>query len=67
MMNSIIIGKYVPGHSVVHRMDPRAKLLLVFAYVLIVFLANNPIGYAFLGVYTLMIVAMSKVPVSFIL
>ena len=37
MMNSIIIGKYVPGHSVVHRMDPRAKLLLVFAYVLIVF------------------------------
>ncbi|QTL49742.1 energy-coupling factor transporter transmembrane component T family protein [Priestia aryabhattai] len=67
MMNSIIIGKYVPGHSVVHRMDPRAKLLLVFAYVLIVFLANNPIGYAFLGVYTLAIVAMSKVPVSFIL
>ncbi|MED3933925.1 energy-coupling factor transporter transmembrane protein EcfT [Priestia megaterium] len=67
MMNSIIIGKYVPGHSVVHRMDSRAKLLLVFAYVLIVFLANNPIGYAFLGVYTLMIVAMSKVPVSFIL
>ena len=67
MMNSIIIGKYVPGHSVVHRMDPRAKLLLVFAYVLIVFLANNPIGYTFLGVYTLVIVAMSKVPVSFIL
>ncbi|SIR34423.1 energy-coupling factor transport system permease protein [Priestia flexa] len=66
-MNSMIIGKYVPGESVVHRMDPRAKLLLVFAYILIVFLANNAGGYVLLGAYTVLLVFMSKVPFSFIL
>ncbi|TYR78550.1 energy-coupling factor transporter transmembrane protein EcfT [Priestia megaterium] len=67
MMNSLIVGKYVPGDSFIHRMDPRAKLLLVFAYVLIVFLANNAFGYVLLGLYTAVIVFMSKVPFSFIL
>ncbi|MCP1187710.1 energy-coupling factor transporter transmembrane protein EcfT [Priestia flexa] len=67
MMDAMIIGKYVPGDSIVHRMDPRAKLLLVFAYILIVFLANNAGGYVLLGAYTALLVFMSKVPFSFIL
>ncbi|WP_110113928.1 energy-coupling factor transporter transmembrane protein EcfT [Bacillus sp. CGMCC 1.16541] len=67
MMNSMIVGKYVPGESFVHKMDPRAKLLLVFFYVMIVFLANNAYGYALLGAYTALIVIMSRVPFSFIL
>lgn len=66
-MNSMIVGKYVPGDSFVHKMDPRAKLLLVFCYVIIVFLANNAYGYALLGAYTAFIVTMSRVPFSFIL
>jgi energy-coupling factor transport system permease protein len=67
MMNGMIIGKYVPGDSLVHRMDPRAKLLIVFFYVLVVFLANNFYGYAMLGLYTAAALAVSKVPVRFIL
>jgi energy-coupling factor transport system permease protein len=67
MMNSMIIGKYVPGDSVIHRMDPRAKLLVVFIYVFIVFLANNSITYAILSMFTFSLVALSRIPFSFVL
>lgn len=67
MMNSMIIGKYVPGDSVIHRMDPRAKLLVIFIYVFIVFLANNSATYAILSVFTFSLVALSRIPLSFVL
>ncbi|MFY4777193.1 energy-coupling factor transporter transmembrane component T family protein [Metabacillus sp. RGM 3146] len=66
-MDSIIIGKYVPGESLIHRMDPRAKLLTIFFYVFIVFLANNTLTYALLGIFTIIIVGMTRLPVRFLL
>ena len=67
MMDSIIIGKYVPGSSVIHRLDPRTKLLSIFLFVFIVFFANNTVTYALLGVFTVLAAALSKVPVRFLL
>jgi energy-coupling factor transport system permease protein len=67
MMNSMIIGKYVPGNSVIHRMDPRAKLLIIFMYVFIVFLANNSVTYAVLTVFTFVFLALSRIPLSFVI
>ncbi|PGT81228.1 MULTISPECIES: energy-coupling factor transporter transmembrane component T family protein [Bacillaceae] len=67
MMNNIIIGKYVPGSSLIHRMDPRAKLILIFAFVFIVFIANNFLTYALLGVFTLFVVMMTKLPLRFLI
>lgn len=66
-MNNLIIGRYVPGTSIVHRMDPRAKLLLVFIFVIIVFLANNVWGYALLGAFALTVVLSTRIPIPFIL
>ncbi|MEA3319874.1 MAG: energy-coupling factor transporter transmembrane protein EcfT [Bacillota bacterium] len=67
MMNNLIIGRYVPGTSLIHRIDPRAKLLLVFIFVMVVFLANNVWGYAMLAAFTLTIVLLTRIPVPFIL
>ncbi|WP_031406181.1 energy-coupling factor transporter transmembrane component T family protein [Geobacillus vulcani] len=66
MSSHLIIGQYVPGHSVIHRLDPRAKLLVVFAYVLIVFLANNAATYALLSLFAFAFAALSRIPFSFI-
>ncbi|CAG9622189.1 energy-coupling factor transporter transmembrane component T family protein [Sutcliffiella rhizosphaerae] len=66
-MNNLIIGRYVPGTSLIHRMDPRAKLLLVFIFVIIVFLANNVWGYLSLAIFTLSVVLLTRIPVTFIL
>lgn len=41
MNNAIVFGSYVPGTSPLHRLDPRAKLLLCVAYVVLVFFANS--------------------------
>ncbi|HZH61642.1 MAG TPA: energy-coupling factor transporter transmembrane protein EcfT [Metabacillus sp.] len=67
MMDSMIIGKYVPGDSPVHRMDPRAKLIMIFTFVFIVFFANNIFTYILLGLYTFLIVFMTKLPIRFLI
>ncbi|XJZ27470.1 energy-coupling factor transporter transmembrane component T family protein [Bacillota bacterium Lsc_1132] len=66
MMEKMIFGRYVPADSVIHRMDPRSKLLIIFLFVVIIFLANNWITYALIGVYTFLMVGLSKVPVRFL-
>lgn len=67
MMDNIIIGQYIPGKSPIHRMDPRAKLIAVFFYVIIVFLANNWISYGVLGVFTIGTALLSRVPISYMI
>lgn len=67
MMDKMIFGRYIPAESPLHRMDPRSKLILVFAFVCVVFIANNAITYGLLIVYTLFMVLSSKVPIRFLL
>jgi energy-coupling factor transport system permease protein len=67
MMDSMIIGKYVPGHSLIHRMDSRSKLIMIFLFVFIVFLANNALTYVMLGIFTITIVLLTKLPVNFLI
>ncbi|QGQ44023.1 energy-coupling factor transporter transmembrane component T family protein [Metabacillus sediminilitoris] len=67
MMDSMIIGKYVPGHSLIHRMDSRSKLIMIFLFVFIVFLANNALTYVLLGLFTITIVLLTKLPVNFLI
>jgi energy-coupling factor transport system permease protein len=65
MMNKLIFGRYMPGDSLVHRMDPRAKLLASFYFIGIIFLANNWQTYALLALLTLGAVFLSKVDFKF--
>lgn len=65
MMEKMIFGRYVPADSIVHRLDPRSKLIFVFAFICIVFLANNFITYAILTVFTFLLIFVSKIPFRF--
>ncbi|MHC0039175.1 energy-coupling factor transporter transmembrane component T family protein [Pseudoneobacillus sp. C159] len=66
MMEKLIFGRYVPMDSLVHRMDSRSKLILVFAFVCIVFIANNALTYLLLGIFTVFMLVLSKIPVRFL-
>ncbi|AIE58674.1 energy-coupling factor transporter transmembrane component T family protein [Bacillus methanolicus] len=66
MMEKIIFGRYVPADSIIHRMDPRSKLLIVFLFVCIVFIANNSITYGILAVYTFIMMRLSKISFRFL-
>lgn len=65
-MFNLVIGQYVPMESVIHKLDPRSKLISVFLFVIIVFLANNWITNGLLILFCLTGVYCSKVPFSFI-
>ncbi|MFJ5752111.1 energy-coupling factor transporter transmembrane component T family protein [Peribacillus frigoritolerans] len=66
MLDKMIIGRYVPANSLMHKMDPRAKLLLVFLFVCVVFLANNVVSYGLLAVFTILMISLSKIPIRYL-
>lgn len=63
----MIFGRYIPGNSFVHRMDPRAKLLFVLVFVISVFLANNIVTYAGLLGFTLLVILVSRIRLIFLI
>ncbi|SEO75432.1 energy-coupling factor transport system permease protein [Amphibacillus marinus] len=65
-MSSIIIGQYVPANSVVHRLDPRAKIVMIFCFVVFVFFANNTLSYAWLTVFAVASALLTQIPLRFI-
>lgn len=67
MMEKMIFGRFIPGDSLVHRLDPRAKILFVFLFIAIVFIANNAITYAILLGFTLLTVFLSKIRLYFLI
>ncbi|MBP3653835.1 MAG: energy-coupling factor transporter transmembrane protein EcfT [Oscillospiraceae bacterium] len=62
MLKDITLGQYFPGDSVVHKMDPRTKLIMVVLYIVALFLADGFAGYAVMILVTAGFVWLSKVP-----
>jgi ABC-type cobalt transport system, permease component CbiQ and related transporters len=65
MMNKLIFGRYIPGDSVIHKLDPRAKLVASFYFIGVIFIANTWQSYLFAGLFTLGCVLLSKISLSF--
>lgn len=66
MMEKMIFGRYVPADSTIHKLDPRSKLLIIFLFVCIIFLANNGVTYALIGIYTFSMLGLSRIPFRFL-
>lgn len=66
MIKDITIGQYLPGESFVHKLDPRIKIMLSLAFIVIIFVLNNFIGYVFVGVFTLGIIYIANIPGKYI-
>lgn len=67
MMNKLILGRYIPGDSFVHRLDPRAKLLASFYFIGIIFLCNNFASFGVMLLFTLVAIRLSKISLRFFL
>lgn len=66
-MDKLILGRYVPGDSLLHRLDPRSKLLVMFCFLLIVFWANNLVTNLILTGFVLLLLFLSRLGFSFFL
>lgn len=67
MLKDITIGQYFPGDSIIHRLDPRIKIIIVSLFIGSLFFINNFIPYAFILAFILLIIKISGVPLSFII
>ena len=67
MLNDVIFGQYYPQKSFVHRMDPRAKIVLMIAYIVAIFVANNFFGLAAVILFLIAAVLFSRVPFGSVL
>ncbi len=65
MIRDITLGQYYQADSVIHKMDPRVKLIATFVYVISLFVVDNFIGYAICFAFLAMAIGLSKVPVKF--
>ena len=61
MLKDITLGQYFPGNTVVHRLDPRTKILLVVVYIVALFQARGWVGYGLVTLVTLLCTALSKI------
>lgn len=66
-MSNIILGRYIEGDSLVHRMNPKTKLILSLYFIVIVFLCNNWETYTLLTGFTLFCVLCSQIKLSYFL
>ncbi len=62
MLNDVTFGQYYPAKSFVHNMDPRMKLLLVIAYIVAIFIANNFFGLLLVTFVLLFFILLARVP-----
>lgn len=67
MLNKVSFGQYYPTGSVVHRMDPRAKILLTVFYIVAVFFVQSYSGFLLTALLLGSVIALSKIPVRAVL
>lgn len=65
MIRDITLGQYYPAQSVLHRLDPRVKLVGTLVYVLSLFLFQSFVGYIVATVFLVSLIVLSHVPFSF--
>lgn len=65
MIRDITIGQYYPAKSLLHRLDPRVKLVSTLLYLISLFLFKSISGYLVATIFLVSIIRLSKVPLSY--
>ena len=67
MLKNVTMGQYYPVDSVVHRLDPRVKLILTILFIVAVFMSHSFVGYILLLGFLIFACKVSNVPFRFLL
>ena len=62
MLKDITLGQFFPGNSVVHRLDPRTKLVMLIVYIVALFVAVSWVSYVVMAAFLIIAVAVSRIP-----
>ena len=64
MLRDITIGQYFPGDSVIHKLDPRFKIVITILYIVMLFSGGNYLCLAVGAVFTIGAILLSKIPLK---
>ena len=64
MLKDITLGQYFPGTSIIHRLDPRAKLIMLVVYIVTLFMATGWVAYGLLFAFLVCVIKISTIPVK---
>ncbi len=67
MLKDVTLGQYFPGNSPVHLLDPRTKILVLVAYIVVLFSAANWVSYGVVFLFLAAAIAISAIPLKSIL
>ncbi len=67
MIRDITIGQYYPAQSLVHRLDPRVKIICTLIFLVSLFVQNSLLGYAVATIFLMIVIKASQVPLKFML
>ena len=62
MLKDITLGQFFPGNSVIHRLDPRTKLIVLVVYMVTLFVASGWVSYGVLLLFLLTVIKISAIP-----
>ena len=62
MLKDITLGQFFPGESVIHRLDPRTKLIMLVVYIVALFLAVSWVSYGIMAAFLLVAIKISTIP-----
>ncbi|MBE6589988.1 MAG: energy-coupling factor transporter transmembrane protein EcfT [Ruminococcaceae bacterium] len=66
-MKGISFGQYYPGDSLLHRLDPRIKIVLTILYIVCTFLCKSAVSFALLLLSVFVLILVSRIPVKIVL
>ncbi len=67
MLRSVTIGQHIPGDSVIHRLDPRTKILSSIFLIMLLFVVKGFIGYGLVALGIALVIRASGIPWRFVL
>ena len=66
-MTNIALGRYIPTNSIIHRLDPRIKIVNMLLLMVAIFLPARFAGYGIIGIIAVSLVLLSRLKFGFIL
>ena len=64
MLKDVTLGQFFPGNSLIHRLDPRTKLIALVFYIVALFTAGSWASYGLVFLFLITCIAASKVPLK---
>lgn len=65
MLRDITLGQYYQADSVIHRLDPRVKLIATICFIVSLFVVQSWVGYVFAAIFLAVMIKLSKVPFKY--